>query len=258
MDYFHVFELGGTTLSKLLFDIKGEFYKGERIYGVKHLELYKRFREDSYSLPAFIKQMADTLHLFSDYNIVHCDLKPDNILIDLNTNPTDGRVFNMKVIDFGSAYNWDEAGNIGMATPEYMPPEFLQKLMGSKGNKSTIEQLADKSYPWSIDVWSLGAIILEIVTGVPLWMSLKCKIEVRGRAVTKQGLFAVKGRSYDKIYAKQKQIIERFRDFIAEYLEGWDEPELLYDLLSKMLRWDPARRISPADILQHPYVRYDR
>lgn len=33
-DFWHVFELGGTTLSKTVFDIKGEFYKGERLYGV--------------------------------------------------------------------------------------------------------------------------------------------------------------------------------------------------------------------------------
>ena len=30
--------------------------------------------------------------------------------------------------------------------------------------------------PWSIDIWSLGAILLEIVTGFPLWLSYKGRI----------------------------------------------------------------------------------
>ena len=34
LDLWMVFELGGATLSKSLFEIKGEFVKGERIYGV--------------------------------------------------------------------------------------------------------------------------------------------------------------------------------------------------------------------------------
>ena len=34
-------ELGGSTLSKLIFEIKGEFYKGERVYGVRFLYLHR-------------------------------------------------------------------------------------------------------------------------------------------------------------------------------------------------------------------------
>jgi len=34
LDDWHISELGGKTLSKLMFDIKGEFFKGERIYRV--------------------------------------------------------------------------------------------------------------------------------------------------------------------------------------------------------------------------------
>ena len=30
------YEVGGHSLSSLLFDVKGEFYKGERIYNVSH------------------------------------------------------------------------------------------------------------------------------------------------------------------------------------------------------------------------------
>jgi dual specificity tyrosine-phosphorylation-regulated kinase 2/3/4 len=54
---------------------------------------------------------------------------------------------------------------------------------------------------WTIDVWSLGCIILEIITGVPLWMSLPTRVEDTNIKIT--GLFAVKGRLFQKIIQKQ-------------------------------------------------------
>ena len=36
-----VYELGGRSLSKSMFDIRGEFFKSERIYYIEHLELYE-------------------------------------------------------------------------------------------------------------------------------------------------------------------------------------------------------------------------
>lgn len=35
-DLFLIFELGGKSISKELFEVKGEFFKGERIYSILH------------------------------------------------------------------------------------------------------------------------------------------------------------------------------------------------------------------------------
>jgi dual specificity tyrosine-phosphorylation-regulated kinase 2/3/4 len=60
--------------------------------------------------------------------------------------------------------------------------------------------------PWVIDIWSLGCIVLEIIAGVPLWMSIETKIEERnGGKVT--GLFAVKNRVFSKIIQKQIEVV---------------------------------------------------
>lgn len=45
-DLWLVYELGGQSLSKALFEIKGEFYKGERIYNVNHGTFYKALRDN--------------------------------------------------------------------------------------------------------------------------------------------------------------------------------------------------------------------
>ena len=161
---------------------------------------------------------------------------------------------NIKIIDFGSAYNWGDSGSLRMATPEYMPPEFLNLLAIKNASSNSIEQLAEISNPWSVDIWSFGAILLEIITGIPLWIPLKCKLENKSKTLLKYGLFAVKGRDYDKIYLKQKAFVENINEILSAYLQKWCDSKELSDLLFQMLRWDPKLRISPSTILKHPYL----
>ena len=51
----------------------------------------------------------------------------------------------------------------------------------------------------AIDVWGLGCIILELIHGLPLWLTNPTRIHVSGKYETKKGLFAVSDRSFSKI-----------------------------------------------------------
>jgi dual specificity tyrosine-phosphorylation-regulated kinase 2/3/4 len=57
--------------------------------------------------------------------------------------------------------------------------------------------------------------VLEIITGIPLWMSLKTIIEIDGKELIKYGLFAVQGRHFEKIIQKQFQVLQRL-DHVLE------------------------------------------
>lgn len=69
-------------------------------------------------------------------------------------------------------------GNITASTPEYLAPEVLNYLenRGANSNQGSCSEILSKiQEPWSYDVWSLGVILLELLTGIPIWMSLKCR-----------------------------------------------------------------------------------
>lgn len=70
--------------------------------------------------------------------------------------------------------------------------------------------------PWAVDMWSLGCVILEIIVGVPLWMSLPLLVpnKVGKSFLQKEGLFAVKGRLFPEIIAKQREVVSRLSSVI--------------------------------------------
>jgi serine/threonine protein kinase len=141
--------------------------------------------------------MFEALDTLAWYGIVHADMKPDNILVDFDGE----KLTNLKLIDFGSAFSFYQPTSIGISTPEYLAPEVLdysEKCGTSEG--LSCEEFCERCLPWSFDVWSFGAILLELLTGIPLWMSFKCRVETpSGKNIFSTGAFSVTGRTTSKI-----------------------------------------------------------
>ena len=68
----------------------------------------------------------------------------------------------------------------------------------------------------AIDVWGLGCIVVELIHGVPLWLSNRTKILVGGRYETKRGLFAVSDRSFSKILDRQLNLVDNLDSFLRK------------------------------------------
>ena len=65
---------------------------------------------------------------------------------------------------------------------EYLPPEVLENEDGNK--------IFSKIKIWSIDVWGLGLVLLEIISGVPIWMPIRCKMtNAYGKAKVYDSIF---------------------------------------------------------------------
>jgi serine/threonine protein kinase len=101
-----------------------------------------------------VEQTAEAVRYLHELGIVHCDLKPENIiLVKSEEQPSGARRHNtVKVLDFGLSWSAQYIGDAQLAgTPPYLAPE---RLAGS-GPASTN------------DIYALGAILYELVAGSP-------------------------------------------------------------------------------------------
>lgn len=102
-DLWLIYELcKGKTMNEHLFDVRGEFYKGERIYMVHHSTFYHAIRNNLELCKDFIFRTSCALSLFARLGIVHADLKPDNIIIDFDEEKQ--LINSLKIIDLGSSF----------------------------------------------------------------------------------------------------------------------------------------------------------
>jgi serine/threonine protein kinase len=180
-------------------------------------------------------QMFCGLKYLHSANILHRDLKPENILINSDTG--------IRICDFGLArvQNDHEAFmTLYVATRWYRAPEVI---------------LSWKDYTKAIDLWSAGCVVAELINNVPLFMGTNymhqvnviCEIvgtpsaselsnipnQVAANYV--RGLGEMKGRSFQQVFPKA--------------------PKALASFLDAILIFDPAKRLTAAQAIEHEFCQ---
>ena len=151
------------------FYIITDYYNGEDLASClrKHRMIKgKPFSEEI--VQYLMKQVIDALKYLHSKRIIHRDLKLDNLLINFESEE-DKKNLNMlksevKIIDFGFATYLDNTGlrySI-LGSPINMDPTLLCKLINQ--NVSNLIGYDEKA-----DIWSLGTVCYELITGKPIF-----------------------------------------------------------------------------------------
>lgn len=204
------------TLSKFIRTI----FKSEKIIEKDDLILY------SY-------QLLRSINYIHAKGICHRDIKPQNILIDINDKV-------IKLCDFGSAKKLSSKdSNVAyICSRYYRAPELIFN--------ATI-------YTNAVDVWSIGCVILEMVLGEPLFQgnsSVDQLVEII-KILGTPSKSDIKEMNID--YNQYKfPLIKCFtwKNILSEYKIV---DSLFIDLISNIFVYNPNKRYTAFECLAHPY-----
>ena len=127
----------------------------------RHIQMYKRPLTEVI-IQQIMRQIVNGLKYLHENNIIHRDLKTENIFVKFynveNYNKVNLDKTHIKIGDFGFSIKDKKFSSIA-GTPLYMDPRILKKY-NERTNKENSE-VFDKS----CDIWSLGVICFEMITG---------------------------------------------------------------------------------------------
>ncbi|CAN6830601.1 unnamed protein product [Brassica oleracea] len=149
------------------------------------------------------------------HGYVHCDLKPENLLVFPRRVGGLQSTYELKISDFGMSTKAGEESEFWefdspfLGTPLYMSPESVQ------------EGIAEKA----LDLWSLGCVVLEMYTGEPPW-------------------------PFADSEDLMPQLLNGNKPEIPQFLP-WDARQFLKTCFAR----NPDERGSAEELLKHPFLR---
>ncbi|HHH11890.1 MAG TPA: serine/threonine protein kinase, partial [Sorangium sp.] len=119
--------------------------------------------------------IADALAEAHRHGILHRDLKPDNVII-----PKDGR---LRVVDFGLARVVTQSNQAGATQPTEAPTAVATAVVGTPGYMAP-ETWLSQPCTGAVDVWSLGALMFELLCGELPYPSKPQALKMMRAAIT--------------------------------------------------------------------------
>ncbi len=125
----------------------------------KYMNIYAKRGLSLKLIKKFMKQILTGVNFIHSQKVIHRDLKPHNILLniqDINTENNTHEPGVMKIADFGLARIFSFSKRVyskEILTLWYRAPEII---------------LGYDEYSSNVDIWSLGCIMAELYTNTPL------------------------------------------------------------------------------------------
>ncbi|PIL36522.1 transporter [Ganoderma sinense ZZ0214-1] len=203
-------------------------------------------------LKSLTYQLLNGLLYLHDAHIIHRDLKPANILI------TSSGV--VKIGDLGLARLTHQplqplfAGDKVVVTIWYRAPELL---------------LGAKHYNKSIDIWAVGCVMAELASLRPIFKGEEAKLDSKKNVPFQKDqllkIFEVLGTPSEREWPKIKDLPEyqcmRRLDHYSNRLQEWSQSRVRShegaNLLKELFAYDPDRRLTAGEALQHKWFQED-
>uniref|UniRef100_A0A1J3K728 Serine/threonine-protein kinase PRP4 homolog n=1 Tax=Noccaea caerulescens TaxID=107243 RepID=A0A1J3K728_NOCCA len=206
---------------------------------------------------SYSKQLFIALKHLKNCGVLHCDIKPDNMLVNENKNV-------LKLCDFGNAM---------FAGKNEVTPYLVSRFYRSP------EIILGLTYDHPLDIWSVGCCLYELYCGKVLFPGatnndmLRLHMELKGpfpKKMLRKGAFIDQHFDQDlNFYATEEdtvsgKMIKRMivnvkpKDF-GSIIKGYagEDPKMLAhfrDLLDKMFILDPEKRLTVSQALAHPFI----
>ncbi|CAG8519951.1 11503_t:CDS:10 [Acaulospora morrowiae] len=186
----------------------------------------------------FIYQICRGLKYIHSANVLHRDLKPGNLLVNADCE--------LKICDFGLARGFSDS-------PDHNAG-FMTEYVATRWYRAPEIMLSFQNYTKAIDMWSVGCIFAEMLGGKPLF---------KGRDYVDQlnQILGILGTPDEETLRRVGS--ERAQIYIRSLQKKTKTPfsqlypkanPLALDLLEKLLKFDPATRITVEQALAHPYL----
>ncbi|KAG5325977.1 DOA kinase, partial [Acromyrmex heyeri] len=210
-------------------------------------------------------QLCYAVKFLHDNKLTHTDLKPENILFvdsEYDSTYNNKKLFlfkrrdmrrvkrtDIKLIDFGSATFDHEHHSTIVSTRHYRAPEVILELGWSQ----------------PCDVWSIGCILFELYLGITLFQThdnrehlammerILGTIPHRMARKTKTKYFYHGKLDWDDKSSAGRYVRDNCKPLHRYMLSDDEEHRQLFDLVQRMLEYEPSQRITLKDALTHSF-----
>ena len=185
------------------------------------------------------KQVAESLYFLHNKGIIHCDIKPENILF------SNHRRNSIKLIDFGCSCFENQTIYTYIQSRYYRAPEIV----------------LESEYSKEIDIWSYGCLLCELFNGKPLF-EVDDEDELIFKMISLIGIppkeLLIKSKRSKFYFDNNFNPLPEFfcQQIPLEEIINFNDPYLL-SLIKGCLKWDPKKRLTPENILNHPYFTFN-
>ncbi|OMJ72127.1 hypothetical protein SteCoe_29510 [Stentor coeruleus] len=214
------------------------------LLGLNLYELLKRnsFRGLSVGLvKRFSYNVLQSLALLAKNYVIHCDLKPENVLL------SDTNLMSVKLIDFGSSCYINQRVYTYIQSRFYRAPEVVLGI----------------PYTSAIDIWSFGCILVELYTGIPIFPAKNEKelinfiVEVLGMPPVSLIIQGTRSQIFFSDPSEKVNLLESNLKkapgsrTIRSILKGADENFI--QMIEGCIQWEPKCRITAINALKSPW-----